>query len=436
MKRIPRLAPHLRNAPSFPQSVSTTVSATTIVAAAILLANHAVAALADTGADQAPQAAQETPAGLVPKDSPYLETTIEGVPCTSELEVLERTRTQMVEYGIDFLRNAQEDNGGFTTEKGIGPSIIVAIGLLHSGLPTDDPMLAQVLAYILRAVQVDGGIYTPNSHISVYESCLALTCLSLARQVSGSDEYNEILENGEKFIRGEQYSEENGTDRNDKRYGGLGYGKNSRPDLSNTQFFVETLRDLGADFDDQAVQDAVVFVSRCQNFAPGDVGETEGKEEKNDGGFIYTCLTKENPAGQEASGGLRSYGSITYAGLKSLIYAGLSESDPRVEAASGWIRENYSTTKNPGLGQRGLYYYYHTMSKTLDILGNQLFADSEGRNHFWRGELIKVFAERQRMDGSWVNDNPMWYESDPNLVTGYALIVLSYCEPGGKETAQ
>ena len=138
-------------------------------------------------------------------------------------------------------------------------------------------------------------------------------------------------------------------------------------------------------------------------------------------------MANENPAGQETDGGLRSYGSITYAGLKSLIYAGLTESDPRVEAAVGWLRKNYSTTKNPGLGLRGLYYYYHTMSRTMDVLGGEYFADDAGVSHFWKGELIEVFSRRQRPDGSWANSNPMWFESDPNLVTGYALIVLSYC---------
>ena len=59
----------------------------------------------------------------------------------------------------------------------------------------------------------------------------------------------------------------------------------------------------------------------------------------------------------------RSYGSMTYAGLKSMVFAGLKPDDIRVQAATKWLRANYSLDENPGLGQAGLYYYYHLMAK-------------------------------------------------------------------------
>ena len=136
---------------------------------------------------------------------------------------------------------------------------------------------------------------------------------------------------------------------------------------------------------------------------------------------------QENPAGQEVSGGLRSYGSMTYAGLKSLIYAGLTADDPRVQAATSWIRDNYTMKQNPGLGKRGLYYYYHTASKCLKTLGMKTFEDKNGVEHDWRRELIETLALAQNVDGSWVNTDRMWMETDANLVTGYVLTVLTYC---------
>ncbi len=355
------------------------------------------------------------------------EVVISEEPTEEERAAWEKTRLEMSAFGAEYLRRNQEECGGWTTEKGIGTSLVVLLGLLRAGCPMDDPAVERGFDYVLRAVQADGGIYTPGGHIPVYESCLALSLFAFAKSRFGTDRFDAILENGETFVRGQQYSEENGTSPDDKAYGGLGYSKKSRPDLSNTQFFVDTLRDMGADFNDAAIQRAVTFVERCQNFPAEGEGEAAPADDDDAGGFFYTCMTNENPAGQETDGGLRSYGSITYAGLKSLIYAGLTESDPRVEAATGWIRRNYSTTKNPGLGLRGLYYYYHTMSRTMDVLGGDYFADDAGVSHFWKGELIEVFARRQRPDGSWANSNPMWFESDPNLVTGYALIVLSYC---------
>jgi len=64
---------------------------------------------------------------------------------------------------------------------------------------------------------------------------------------------------------------------------------------------------------------------------------------------------------------LRSYGSMTYAGLKSMIYAGLTQDDPRVKAALEFIRKNYTLEENPGQGQRGLYYYYQTFAKAMAL---------------------------------------------------------------------
>jgi squalene-hopene/tetraprenyl-beta-curcumene cyclase len=54
---------------------------------------------------------------------------------------------------------------------------------------------------------------------------------------------------------------------------------------------------------------------------------------------------------------LRSYASMTYAGLKSMIYAGLTPDDPRVKAAVAWLAKNYTLESNPGLGDAGLYIF-------------------------------------------------------------------------------
>ena len=42
--------------------------------------------------------------------------------------------------------------------------------------------------------------------------------------------------------------------------------------------------------------------------------------------------------------------------------------------------------------------------------------------------VLGALAKRQRPDGSWANVSH-WMEADPNLVTGYALMALSYCRP-------
>src|SRR5439155_866677 len=150
---------------------------------------------------------------------------------------------------------------------------------------------------------------------------------------------------------------------------------------------------------------------------------------RNDGGSYYTPAAGGNSqaGNDDATGGLRSYASMTYAGLKSMIYAGLKPDDDRVKAAITWLKKHYDLNSNPGLGDQGLYYYYMTFAKALSALGHDTFVDDKGAQHDWRKELIDALAARQRPDGSWINENSRWLEGDANLSTGYALLALSYC---------
>ena len=79
--------------------------------------------------------------------------------------------------------------------------------------------------------------------------------------------------------------------------------------------------------------------------------------------------------------------------------------------------------------QWGLYYYYHTMAKALDALGLDHVVDAKGVKHDWRKDITLALAKRQQPDGSFTNVAQNWMEADPNLVTGYALMALSYCKP-------
>ncbi len=124
---------------------------------------------------------------------------------------------------------------------------------------------------------------------------------------------------------------------------------------------------------------------------------------------------------------------MTYAGLKSMIYAGVGPNDPRVKAAIAWLQKHYDLSSNPGMGQQGLYYYYQTFAKALAAMGQDTFVDDKGNKHDWRAELVAQLAKQQREDGAWVNETTRWMEGDANLVTGYSLLALSYCKPAPKK---
>jgi squalene-hopene/tetraprenyl-beta-curcumene cyclase len=250
------------------------------------------------------------------------------------------------------------------------------------------------------------------------------------KDADAGGKYDKILAHADKFLRGLQWDEEEGISKSDDRYGGADYGPSKkRPDLSNTQFLIDALKTLGAKDDDPNIQKALVFVSRCQNLESAN-NTTKFASKVNDGGFFYTVAAGgSSPAGKTADGGLRSYGSMTYAGLKSMIYAGLTATDPRVKAASEWIRRHYTVVENPGLGEQGLYYYYDTFAKTMAALKVNEFKDAQGDKHDWRKELAEQLFTVQQANGSWVNPKERWLEGDPNLSTAYALLALKYCEP-------
>ncbi len=325
---------------------------------------------------------------------------------------------------VAYLEQAQADDGSFSASSGPGITAIAASALLRSGRTVNDPTVSAALKYLEAHRHDDGGIYQEGSRYKNYETSLSIVCFKLANE---DGRYDKLLAEAEKFVKGQQWDEDEGHEVSSMSYGGAGYGSHSRPDLSNTSFLVDALHEIGRGEDDPAIQKALVFISRCQNLE-SEHNTSPHAAKVNDGGFYYTVAAGgQSQAGETAEGGLRSYGSMTYAGLKSMIYAGLTRDDPRVKAAYEWIGRHYTLDENPGMRAQGLFYYYHTFAKALDTVADEHVVDAEGVSHDWRAELVEKLASLQKDDGSWINDNTRWLEGDPNLVTAYALLALSYC---------
>jgi squalene-hopene/tetraprenyl-beta-curcumene cyclase len=116
---------------------------------------------------------------------------------------------------------------------------------------------------------------------------------------------------------------------------------------------------------------------------------------------------------------------MTYAGVKSFIYAHLDRDDPRVQSAMDWIRNHYTLEENPGLGADGLYYYFHTFSKSLRVYGERVIVDAQGNRHDWAEDLARELLGRQDASGFWVNsESGRWWESNSVLVTAEAILAL------------
>ncbi len=340
-----------------------------------------------------------------------------------------------VDRAVAYLRKTQNADGSWGAREQVGTTGIVLTGLLQSGkVGPDDPMLERGLKYVESLINprerhIAG--QNPRVQLKNYVTCVNVLALVSAKR----DSYKAVIADATKFLRTLQWDEGEGKNPDDDYYGGAGYDSKSRPDLSNTQFFLDALAAAGISKDDPAFKNAEKFVSRCQNLK-GEHNDQKWAGKINDGSFIYSAAAGGQTKTQDApsaDGGLPGYGSMTYAGIKSLIYCGVSKKDPRIQKALEWIRKNYTVDVNPGMpevrGQWGLYYYYHTMAKCLDTLGMEEVEDAAGKKHDWRADITAALAKKQRDDGSWRNDNNHWMEGDPNIVTGYALMALSYCKP-------
>ena len=334
-----------------------------------------------------------------------------------------KTLEAIVTKGIDYLRlKGQAADGSFSKQVGIGVTALAATALLRHGRSPEDPVVARSLKFLTDNVQPTGGIHLPNGRLRSYETCVAVVCF---KEANRDGRYDEILKKADAFLKELPFDAAEGHDPSSFYYGGAGYGGQGRPDLSNTAYLIDALKSTGNGPDSDAIKNALLFVSRCQNLeSPHNTTPFAAKI--NDGGFYYTPIPGSD---DDVSGGLRSYGAMSYSGLKSMVFAGVSEDDKRVKAVVQWIGKNYDLKSHPGQGDAGLYYYYHTFAKALDAYGHDDIEDDKGQRHNWRNDLIEELATRQRDDGSWVNANQKFFEGDANLCTSFALLALSHAGP-------
>lgn len=267
-----------------------------------------------------------------------------------------------------------------------------------------------------------------------------------------------VLARAQKAILMFQNAEAGGYERSDRDFGSIGYGSSQRGDLSNTHFSMEALRASGLPEDHEAMQKALVFLQRTQNLKssndfkgkiphPTKEGESIEVASGDDGGAAYYPGNSAagyivKPDGKAVA---RSYGSMTYALLKSYTLAGVKGDDPRVQAAVKWIQNNWTLAINPGsdpaMGEKvkyqGLYYYYMVLAQALSaaevetvMVPRQAVGGALPKKAVdWREALRSHLAETQQGDGTWVNGkNGRWMESLPLLCTCYAMIALENCK--------
>ncbi|MFG0253154.1 MAG: prenyltransferase/squalene oxidase repeat-containing protein [Phycisphaerales bacterium JB038] len=356
---------------------------------------------------------------------------------------------RVAQRAIDYLRTQQDEaSGGWCVHPNAPPlpgiSAIVLQGmLLEPALDADDQAIAAGLRYLTSLQQEDGSIH--GGLLPSYNTALSLSALAAADE----ERYAETLRAGSAFLAGAQWAgqeddEGRTVDAAHPFYGGMGYGSHARPDLSNLAIGLQALHDAGVEGGEEAFQRALTFLERTQML--DEVNDQAYADGSRQGGFIYATSTDSEHLGNgESKAGaieetigegravsrLRCYGSMTYAGFKSYLYADLDQDDPRVVAAYGWIQRHYTVLENPGIGLEGYYYYLLTMSKALSAAGVDHLTTltpegSPGQTADWANDLIARLATLQQEDGSLPVLNDRWMEDNPVLITAYSLLAVQH----------
>jgi squalene-hopene/tetraprenyl-beta-curcumene cyclase len=294
------------------------------------------------------------------------------------------------------------------------------------------------LAWLVSLQKPRGAI--DDGELSNYVTSAAILALARAKK----PQFEPVILKARDFLMTLQADEAEGYSPDHPFYGGNSYGDEERPDLSNVQMALEALSASGLEKGNAAYKRALVFLSRCQNRSESNTLklESDGKTivSGDDGGGVYTpgvskAGTVKLADGREVP---RSYGSMSYALLKSYIFAGLPKDDPRMVACWEWLRKNYTLDVNPGFesspdpnaSYQGLFYYFHTMAKALDMYGEETIVDAAGKPHAWRTEFCGRMVGMQSKEGSWKNENATrWWEGMPVLVTAYAMLSLDAAMP-------
>jgi len=359
-----------------------------------------------------------------------------AAPEPNRYESLRQEIKQSIARGNAYLQSQQKPIGNWDDEGLPAFTALVLTAAVRDAEMKDGnypEYIEKGYQWLLAQQKEDGGIY--NRGLTVYNTATSLTALVAARK----EAFEPAIIRARKHLIINQWDigEKGKTD--DPNDGGIGYGsKPTHTDLSNTYFAIEALALSKKVIEDGKYGEqpdldwdaAVKFLSRCQNLKQTNDQPWASDDPKNKGGFIYNAF--ESKAGREklpdGSESQRSYGSISYAGLLSLIYAKLSPEDPRVTGVKEWLGKNYTVNENPGMQEQGLYYYYQAMAKALSVANLSTLKLENGTEADWKKDLGDKLLSLQKADGSWVNTNGKWMESNPVLVTAYTVLALEQIE--------
>jgi len=336
-----------------------------------------------------------------------------------------------IKLGCNYLLTEAEDTDYWSDHEHPALTALALTALQrapHNFTDDQQGRIKRGYRWLIDRQQEDGGIYTEG--LATYNTATSI----MALLASDNADYHTTILRARAFLVGQQTDWGKSGETDNRFDGGIGYGGTYKhSDMSNTHLALEAIyhsKRLALDTGDPQPtlnwDAALQFISRCQNLPKTNDQEWATDDPEEHGGFVY--FPGDSKAGEKPlkdnETALRSYGSMSYAGLLSLIFADLDADDPRVSAVTNWLTENFSVKENPGMKHQGLYYYYQAMAKSLAASGRHNLVTKGGRTIDWRSELGTKLVSTQKPDGSWINETSRWWENDPVLVTCYAVLAL------------
>ena len=343
-------------------------------------------------------------------------------------ESLRHELNRAIDRGVHWLSTNQNSAGWWSTTDQPAVTALALVALNPTKREKFQSNFDRGYKWLSRHAQPDGSIYNPDKGLANYNTSIGL--LAFVARDEPMD--RSLILKARRYLIGTQV-DAGETNRIDTPFdGGVGYGsKYKHSDMGNTLAALEALyvsQRFAADAPSEPTlnfEAARHFLQSCQNLPAHNKEAWVSGDAKNLGGFIYYPGHSMAGTNVLADGrvALRSYGSISYAGLLSYIYADMDKDDPKVKAVVNWLDANYTLEENPGMGPQGLFYYFHTMTKALTLAGLETVGGKA-----WREPLALKLLNLQKEDGSWQNENARWWEKDAALVTSYVLMTLRMLE--------
>lgn len=283
--------------------------------------------------------------------------------------------------------------------------------------------IAERLEYLERVLSDDSSLASSD------RPCFVMSFgLMALMEANKGGRYDRLIRRTVDRLKAAQWGPARGCEDSDPSSGGTGYKPLAPPDLYHTSLAVEAIRRAGVSARDPYMQRALQFVSRCQDL-PNPGRQPVSCEATDHGGFSIAPPTlNEWGAEGRSEDSLRPCGSLTCAGLTSLISCGVSKEDCRVKAAFDWLRRNYTLDANPGMASPRcrLYDYYLSLATALTALGEDSIVDDNNVRHNWRRELEQMLQTTQEPDGCWLNpaESEDCSESHPLVTTSLAMMTL------------